>query len=358
VTRIIGSDVTQLRETPFTTGVQRVMIETHKALAHSLPKDEFDLRGFSTLDLPGEKYLESPYLAVDSVLSRPLVALQDLDIAILLDLNLALSFKEILLLRKRKELPVISLIHDIIPILNPEWFPGEQALTKRYFRDFLQKTLAISDHVILTSNKVKQDIQNLGWRIEKPLHVFPLGASHIFENKRERTDEIPTVVYVSTIEPRKGHLDLLGAFELLRNQGIKIRLEIVGRPGWLCREIIERMMADPDYGTLLRWHSKLSDEGVADLYNRATVSIAPSFDEGFGLGIEEALARQVMVLARKIPVFEERPNPNVYYFDGGAQSLAVELISMLDREWIPLEENSVRTMRDFGDDIGALIGSL
>lgn len=356
--RIVGSDVTQLRETPFTTGVQRVMIETHKSLAYSLPKDKFDLHGFSTLDLPGKKYLESPYLATDPVLAAPLVTLEDLDIALLLDLNLALSFKEILLLKRQRNLPVISVIHDIIPILNPEWFPGENSLTKRYFRDFLQKTLAISDHLILCSNKVKQDIQNLGWKIDKPIHIFPLGASHIVKNARERADEIPTIVYVSTIEPRKGHMDLLGAFELLRSRGIQVRLEIVGRPGWLCRDILERMTANPDYGTLLKWHSKLSDEGVAELFNRASVSVAASFDEGFGLGIEEALAREVMVLARRIPVFAERPNPNVYYFDGGAESLATELISALDREWVPLEEKSVRTMRDFGDDITTLIHSL
>ena len=347
-----------MRNTRFTTGIQRVITETHRGLVKSLDPATESLHGFSSVDLPGENYLESPYLATDPVLSKPLVAIADLDIALLLDLNLALSFRDLLLLKKQKSLSVVSVIHDITPILNPEWLAGEPALVKKYFRDYLQKTIALSDHIILCSNKVKQDIQNLGWKIDKPVHVFQLGATRVLENSRERVDDIPTVIYVSTIEPRKGHLDLLEAFEILRKQGMEIRLEIVGRPGWKFHGIVERITSNPDYGTYLLWHSNMSDEGVAELYNRASLSVIPSYDEGFGLGIEEALARQVVVLARKIPVFLERPNPNIFYFDSSAQDLADAIQSTIGKEWIPLKENSIRTMGDFAEDIHGLLTSI
>jgi glycosyltransferase involved in cell wall biosynthesis len=358
VRRLIGSDVTQLRETPFTTGVQRVMLETHKSLARSLNPSEFQLRGFSTLELPGEKYLANPYLAADPVLAEELVALEDLDIALLLDLNLALNFKDILLLKRHKRITVVSIIHDIIPILNPEWFPSEQTLTKRYFRDFLQKTLAISDHLVFTSSKVKNDVLNLGWKTDIPLHVFHLGATHLAQASNKSANEVPTFVCVSTIEPRKGYMDILDAFDILREKGVQIKLEIVGRPGWLCKDILERITQDPDYGSFINWHSGLSDEGVAKLYENATAAIVASFDEGFGLAIEESLARQVPVIARKIPVFEERPNPNVFYFAGGGEGIANEVLASLEREWIPLGQNEVRLMHNFAEDIRELLENI
>jgi glycosyltransferase involved in cell wall biosynthesis len=356
--KLIGSDVTQLRETPFTTGIQRVMLETHKSLVNTLNPHKFELRGFSTLDLPGEKYRENPYLVADPVLAQPLVTLEDLDIALLMDLNLALTFKEILLLKRRKHLTIVSVIHDIIPILNPQWFPGDQVATKRYYRDYLQKTIAISDQLILTSSKVKNDILNLGWKTDLPLHVFHLGATHISDAPREISSDLPTFVCVSTIEPRKGYMEILDAFDIVRSRGRQVKLEIVGRAGWLCRDILERITQHPDYGTLLNWHSNLSDEGVAELYKNATACIVASYDEGFGLGIEESLAKRVPVIAREIPVFLERPYPNVSYFAGGGESLASQLMSSIDREWIPLGDSGVRRMSDFADDINELMESL
>jgi glycosyltransferase involved in cell wall biosynthesis len=334
------------------------MVETHKNLYEMLDGEKSVLKGFTTLDLPGEKYRENSYLSSDPLLSQDLVSLADIDLALLLDLNLAFSFRDLLILKRTKRLPVVCLIHDIIPILKPEWFYGDPDWNKRTFREFLQKSLAVADHLVVTSNKVKRDIESLGWNIKATIHQIGLGAPNIVENHREQPDDIPTLLYLSTIEPRKGHMDLLEAFEILQRKGVKIRLVLVGRAGWLFKDIVERIKNNPDYGTYLFWHSNLSDADLSALYGSTTMSVNPSLDEGFGLSIEESLARKVIVLARRIPVFEERPNPNVYYFDGNPTELAAAILENVEKEWIPLEENAIRTMKDFALDLKGLIESI
>ncbi len=334
------------------------MVETHKNLEAMFNKDQIEFRGFTSLDLPGEKYLQNSYLSSDPLLAQELVSMKDLDVMLLLDVNYAFSFMELIQLRRRKNLPVIGLIHDIIPIAHPEWFYGDHEWNKKVFREFLQKTLAVTDHLVVISEKVKRDIENLGWKVNATIHKIPLGAAHISPVKERKQEKIPTLIYLSTIEPRKGHLDLLGAFEILRAQGEEIRLVLVGRPGWLFGNIVERIKNNPDFGTYLFWESSLSDEGLAQVYNTTTLAVVPSLDEGFGLSIEESLARELVVLARKIPVFEERPNPNLYFFDGGAPELAVAILETIEKKWKPLPANGIRTMKDFAIDLKGLIESV
>jgi glycosyltransferase involved in cell wall biosynthesis len=356
--RIIGSDVTLIRGARFATGIHKVMVETHRNLSEILDSEKFVLGGFTSQKSHQTQYQESNYLSSDPLLSKGLLRLADLDIALLLDLNLAFSFRDIIILKRHKKLPLISLIHDLFPILHPEWFDGDPVQIRKIFRDFLQKNIAIADHLVVTSSKVKRDIESLGWKIKGSIHQFNLGASVIMENTRERVDNIPTLLYLSSLEPRKGHMDLLAAFEILRKQGVKVRLVLVGRPGLLFQDIAERIRNNPDYGSYLFWHSNLMDADLMNLYNSTTLSVIPSLDEGFGLALEESLARQVPVLARRLPIFEERPNPNLYFFNDDSSDLVLAILERMNQEWIPIEEQSIRTMKDFAKDMRDLIESL
>ena len=95
---------------------------------------------------------------------------------------------------------------------------------------------------------------------------------------------------VGTIEPRKGHWQVINAFTHLWSQGIDVNLIIVGKEGWqglpddLRRNIpqtIQSINHHPELGKKLFWLSGVSDECLDKIYQSATCLIMASMAEGF-----------------------------------------------------------------------------
>ncbi|WP_326595788.1 MSMEG_0565 family glycosyltransferase [Streptomyces sp. NBC_01803] len=115
------------------------------------------------------------------------------------------------------------------------------------------------------------------------------------------------VLSVGGIEPRKGSLDLLEAYALLRERRPDVRLVIAGG---------ETLFDYRDYRT--RWEARAAELGVEPLILGAVpddelptlVAAAdafafPSVKEGFGLAAMEALAARVPLVVRDLPVLRE-----------------------------------------------------
>ena len=58
---------------------------------------------------------------------------------------------------------------------------------------------------------------------------------------------------VGTLEPRKGHADILAAFSELWRQGAENRLVLVGRMGWHIEDLRDAIRMHPEYGGKLLW---------------------------------------------------------------------------------------------------------
>ena len=105
-------------------------------------------------------------------------------------------------------------------------------------------------------------------------------------------------LFVSTIEPRKGHATLLAAWQRLLAQNIPqlhdFRLVFVGRPGWMVDDVLRRL-DPPPWG--VRHFSGCSDERLASLYRHAAFCCYPSQYEGYGLPLIEAFARGKAVVS-------------------------------------------------------------
>lgn len=115
------------------------------------------------------------------------------------------------------------------------------------------------------------------------------------------------VLTVGGIEPRKGSLDLLEAYALLRTRYPDVRLVIAGgetlfdyrayRASWEARAAelgIEPVVLGP-----------VSDDGLPALVAAADAFAFPSLKEGFGLAAMEALAAGVPLVVRDLPVLRE-----------------------------------------------------
>jgi glycosyltransferase involved in cell wall biosynthesis len=151
----------------------------------------------------------------------------------------------------------------------------------------------------------------------------------------------PSFLMVGTIEPRKGHMQALDAFEQLWADGVDVRLVIVGGEGWkglpdsqrrTIPAIMARLAAHPELGRRLHWLRGISDEYLEAVYRASACLLVPSEGEGFGLPLIEAARHDVPVIARDIPVFREVAGDHAHYFDGASGgALAASL-----REWLAL----------------------
>lgn len=138
----------------------------------------------------------------------------------------------------------------------------------------------------------------------------------------ERLAAENTFLMVGTIEPRKGHADVLEAFDELWKQGRPVNLVIVGKQGWMVEKLVRRLSSHEQLGHQLIWLSGISDGYLQQLYRVSTCLIAASHAEGFGLPLIEAAQRDLPVIARDIPVFREVAGDHAFYFDTSGTGLA------------------------------------
>lgn len=138
---------------------------------------------------------------------------------------------------------------------------------------------------------------------------------------------------VGTVEPRKGHAQVLAAFELLWTKGYDIDLVIVGKEGGMVEALTNKLRQHFEAGQRLWWLKDVSDEYLVQIYRVSTCLIAASLGEGFGLPLIEAAKYQLPIIARDIHVFREVAGSHAYYFaDTTAQNLAKAVV-----EWLQLK---------------------
>lgn len=237
-------------------------------------------------------------------------------------------------------------VFDLLPVLRPEFFPaGADALHAAWLRC----VAANADRLVCISGAVARELR--GW-LEQHAPALPqVAALHLGADLDgaqvpagapalpPRFAAAPTFLMVGTIEPRKGHLQVLAAFDQLWDAGVDVNLAIVGSEGWtpLARaerrtipRIVERLRRHPQRGRRLLWLNDAGDDQLQRLYRECACLLAPSEGEGFGLPLIEAARHGVPILARALPVFREVAGAHASFFSGaGAADLAGAL-----RAWL------------------------
>ncbi|MFN4000514.1 glycosyltransferase family 4 protein [Microcella sp.] len=103
-------------------------------------------------------------------------------------------------------------------------------------------------------------------------------------------DGHPLVLCVGSHEPRKNHLAVLHAAELVWRDGVDFDLLFVGGNAWNSARFLERLGELQRSGRPVRSLRRVDDATLAALYRRAAFSVFPSVNEGYGLPIVESLA--------------------------------------------------------------------
>ena len=198
---------------------------------------------------------------------------------------------------------VVTMVADVLPELRPEWFePRVAAAFHSWLRSHLESSqllLAIS-HNTRDELAIVADREGLGL---PPTQVIPLGADFCVSPDAVPVELPPAIgrylLVVATIEPRKNHALALDLFDQLADAHPDLGLVLVGKRGWLVDGIVERVQSHPLFGTRLVWRSDLADDELVWLYQRAFVALAPSYAEGLGLPVMEALGYGVATVSSR-----------------------------------------------------------
>lgn len=352
---VVGSETQSYETHGFVTGIQRVLCETHKGLFDFLGTREIEIGWLHTREATrSTNFRKVPYFAEDPVLEGKQVALEDVDALLLFDLALNMDFGAVAREKKRRGLPVFAMVYDILPLRRPDWFTNDAYLG---FKLWLQQILFVSDYIVVNSQEVKENIEALGWALRSEIFVIPLGSVHTQRAASNTPRAQVSALCVNTIAPRKGHEILLDAFDLLRKSDVDVDLTLVGRIGWECDDLVERLRNHPDISGRLKWIRDGNDDTVKALASHCNIGLIPSEGEGFGMFLEEALTLGLKVVASDIPVFRERKQANVFYSELTAKALAESMVRAAETEWVPFGRGEVRSMRDFSRDVSDLIVS-
>lgn len=133
-------------------------------------------------------------------------------------------------------------------------------------------------------------IQPISLPVEIPDHD-PLAAAEA--DVRFRVADLPLVLVVGSHEPRKNHLAVLHAAEILWREGHRFSLSFVGGGAWGGDAFDLRIAELQRIGRPVDTESKLSDRLLWAAYRMARFTVFPSLNEGFGLPLAESLAAGV-----------------------------------------------------------------
>ncbi len=278
-------------------------------------------------------------------LDEEVIEFQGGDIFLGLDLqhHVVMAQKDYYEKLKNLGVKVWFVIYDLLPVLQPDVFPaGMLEVHQEWLENVTQGEgvicisdavskeldLWMADNVDQSARPLKNRFFHLGADVENS--APSKGISEDEYKTLEKIKQQTSFLSVGTIEPRKGHVQTLAAFELLWDEDLDVSLVLVGREGWNIQKLTDQIKTHPQLGKRLFWLNGISDEFLEEIYKSCSCLLAASVGEGFGLPLIEAAQHKLPILARNLPVFEEVAQEYAQYFTGFE---AVDLSEAV-KEWL------------------------
>lgn len=206
----------------------------------------------------------------------------------------------------------IYFVHDLIPLTHPEYCrPAEPQKHVRRMTALLRNAVGVIGNSRDTISELAVFAGLQGALSTPPTLVAPLGVeigpSAPLHSLGAPLPGRPYFVMLGTIEGRKNHLLMLTIWaELARRMGPNCpQLVIIGKRGWESEQAVDML----ERCEAIRGHvielSHCDDTMLSAYLRGARALLFPSFVEGYGLPLVEALAYGTPVIASDLAVFRE-----------------------------------------------------
>ncbi len=194
--------------------------------------------------------------------------------------------------------PVVVSIHDVSYLEHPEFFPAARRLQLRVS---VERTVRRAAKILTLSEFSRQGIARSYGLDPERIAVVPAACSDIFKPvSRPKAKSFvegrfqvahPYVLCVGDLQPRKNPLGLIRAFEELvgNNPELPHHLVMVGKDTWYAPRVHQAAEHSP-FGNRIHFTGYVDDAELLQLYNACDIFVFPSYYEGFGIPILEAMA--------------------------------------------------------------------
>jgi tetratricopeptide (TPR) repeat protein/glycosyltransferase involved in cell wall biosynthesis len=355
------------------TGIQRVQMEVIKAIGEAEPVGvAYSIVCFAQdrgcwVEIPTSLFEHFCHSAVgggdpaSDEWKQLLVALEHLQSggpafrfpqgSILLDLGTSWwqrnYFLNLRLAQSISQIRYVPFIHDLIPIVTPEYC----AVDLR--RDFISWIAGVFHHTkyfFANSRATKADLEAVAAKLDAEVGevaVVPLNAD--FRHSVEAlSSELPPedpayflqmhelkkrnyVLCVATVEARKNHAAAFAVWlRLIKKYGVRNvpKLVCVGKDGWLNDHVYHMLRASEILSSQVVMLQNVSDPALAALYKNCLCTLYPTFYEGWGLPVTEALCYGKIPVTAKVSSLPEAGGDFAEYFDIGSEN---ELFAKIER---------------------------
>jgi glycosyltransferase involved in cell wall biosynthesis len=194
--------------------------------------------------------------------------------------------------------PLVVSVHDVSYLEYPQYFTRYRS---RQLRLTVKRTLERAS-AVLTPSEFSRSAILTHYRIdERKIVVTPNAVSSQFRpiDRNLALANIekkfglrgPFVLTVGDLQPRKNHFGLLKAFEdaMREHPQLTHRLVFVGKETW-CSKDLHRAVAESAVSGRVHFTGFVDDAELVQFYGACDLFVFPSFYEGFGLPILEAMA--------------------------------------------------------------------
>ena len=193
-------------------------------------------------------------------------------------------------------------VHDLLPVNAPGFFRPDQRVEHIEFCRVISRALDL----VVAAPHVRTEVEGVrrvfGAPLARPVRVVPYGGGlpDTWVDRRHRADRTRFLM-LGSLDDRKNHATVLRALGLLAQEGVTTTLHIVGthRPASVgTRQALDYAVSR---GVSVVRHEQLSDDGVRLLAAECAALVYPSWAEGYGLPVLEALSSGMPVVASDIP---------------------------------------------------------
>ena len=207
---------------------------------------------------------------------------------------------------------VITSIHDVLPLIIPEYFDSPQK--KEKYRKQKQKDINRSGLIVTVSNYSKKEIMD-NFDVDTEILVLHHGPTIQPTQEKLNNEKSDYFLYVGGYDKRKGLDNLLKRFIILRNEKkISSKLVIVGEKNYYSPQFKKLVDEGVNKG-YLEEKGYISDKLLAQLYSNAIAMVYPSKYEGFGLPPLEAMNLGCPVITTKFTSIPEICGNAAYYIE-------------------------------------------
>jgi len=194
--------------------------------------------------------------------------------------------------------PIVVSVHDVSFLEHPGYFPAARAFQLRLT---VARTVARAARIITVSEFSRRAIARAYGLDEEDIAVVPNAAASQFRPLPHRAASAwvwrrfgitpPFVLNVGDLQVRKNQTGLIRAFAemVLAYPQLPHHLVLAGKDGWH-GDATRRSALASGVGDRIHFTGFVSDEELLELYNACEFFVFPSFYEGFGLPVIEAMA--------------------------------------------------------------------